>query len=247
MVIALVYHPLTVKTYYDEESIMSESDIKPKQINPAANASPQQQDNQRGNQPAVNENKDVNVADVNVNELADNKAGNSNVDVRRNLASNVRQNEVSSEEPAEAAVDTTNTPASTHISGVSSSRPPQILIAEDEYLIAASIRDALMRYGETLNVVVVQRSNMLVDNINNLKPDVLLMDITLKGAMDGIEAIQHIKATGRDIPVIYITADSRITTLERAETTNPVAYLIKPFREADLHKALAKALALLED
>lgn len=124
---------------------------------------------------------------------------------------------------------------------------PKVLIAEDEYLIAASIRDALMRYEKPLDVVVVQRSNMLVDNINNLSPDVLLMDITLKGAMDGIEAITHIKQSGRDFPVVYITADSRITTLERAEETQPVAYLIKPFREADLHKALTKALALLED
>lgn len=124
---------------------------------------------------------------------------------------------------------------------------PKVLIAEDEYLIAASIRDALMRYDNPLEVVVVQRTNMLVDNLNNLSPDVLLMDITLKGAMDGIEAIQHIKQSGRNLPVIYITADSRITTLERAEETEPVAYLIKPFREADLHKALTKALALLED
>lgn len=124
---------------------------------------------------------------------------------------------------------------------------PKVLIAEDEYLIAASIRDALMRYDTPLEVVVVQRTNMLVDNLNHLNPDVLLMDITLKGAMDGIEAIQQIKKNGRDIPVIYITADSRITTLERAESTNPVAYLIKPFREADLHKALAKALEQLEE
>lgn len=124
---------------------------------------------------------------------------------------------------------------------------PKVLIAEDEYLIAASIRDALMRYDKPLDAVVVQRTNMLVDNLNNLNPDVLLMDITLKGAMDGIEAIQHIKNSGRNFPVIYITADSRITTLERAEGTEPVAYLIKPFREADLHKALTKALALLEE
>jgi len=147
----------------------------------------------------------------------------------------------------DASPDTGTSSANSENTSIETIFTPKILIAEDEYLIAASIRDALMRYGEPLNVVVVQRSNMLVDNISNLKPDVLLMDISLKGAMDGIEAIQHIKSTGRDIPVIYITADSRITTLERAETTKPVAYLIKPFREADLHKALAKALALLED
>lgn len=144
------------------------------------------------------------------------------------------------QEPERARADTSDTThtANTH---------PKVLIAEDEYLIAASIRDALMRYDMPLDVVVVQRSNMLVDNLNHLNPDVLLMDITLKGAMDGIEAIQQIKKTSRDIPVIYITADSRITTLERAESTNPVAYLIKPFREADLHKALTKALEQLED
>ena len=203
-VIALVNHPLALKAYYDEESLMNDSDTK-------SNAKSDAKSNH------VNAAHNTSQHSQEVNDAAN---ANSNAHIQADISAD--------------------------ISGSSSSEPPQILIAEDEYLIAASIRDALMRYSKPLNVVVVQRSNMLVDNISNLNPDVLLMDITLKGAMDGIEAIQQIKQAGRDIPVIYITADSRITTLERAETTKPVAYLIKPFRETDLHKALAKALALLE-
>jgi CheY-like chemotaxis protein len=173
-VIALVNHPLALKAYYDEESLMNDSDTK-------SNAKSDAKSNH------VNAAHNTSQHSQEVNDAAN---ANSNAHIQADISAD--------------------------ISGSSSSEPPQILIAEDEYLIAASIRDALMRYSKPLNVVVVQRSNMLVDNISNLNPDVLLMDITLKGAMDGIEAIQQIKQAGRDIPVIYITADSRITTLERA-------------------------------
>jgi CheY-like chemotaxis protein len=228
--ITLVYHPLAAKTYYDEESIMSDSDFKPKQANPASGS---QASHQGYNETDSNGVVTDTTADTNA------KSGVAK--------SGVAESSVNMDMNSTDVSGNMNSEVNNDVTVSASSSPPQILIAEDEYLIAASIRDALMRYSEPLNVVVVQRSNMLVDNINNLKPDVLLMDITLKGAMDGIEAIQHIKAAGRDIPVIYITADSRITTLERAETTNPVAYLIKPFREADLHKALTKALEQLEN
>jgi CheY-like chemotaxis protein len=118
---------------------------------------------------------------------------------------------------------------------------PQILIAEDEYLIAASIRDSLLKYPRALDVVIVQRGKMLVENLKQINPDVLIMDINLRGLVDGIEAVKRIQQT-HNIPVIYITADSRPATLERAQATHPVAYITKPFKDHDLHEALSRAL-----
>ncbi|MEM6431375.1 MAG: response regulator [Deinococcota bacterium] len=124
---------------------------------------------------------------------------------------------------------------------INSQNEPQVLIAEDEYLIAASIRESLLKYPQPLEVVIVQRGRMLVENLKQLNPDVLIMDINLRGLVDGIEAVKRIQQT-RNIPVIYITADSRPATLERAQTTQPVAYLTKPFKDHDLHEALSRAL-----
>ncbi len=72
-------------------------------------------------------------------------------------------------------------------------------------------------------------------------PDLVLMDIVLKGPIDGIEAARHIRDE-LDIPVIYLTAYADEETVERAKLTEPVGYVLKPFDERELHTVVEMAL-----
>jgi CheY-like chemotaxis protein len=72
-------------------------------------------------------------------------------------------------------------------------------------------------------------------------PDVILMDIHIQGAMDGIETVSRIPRY-LHIPVIYLTAYSEDTTLKRASDTRPYGYLIKPFLDRELHATIKMAL-----
>jgi CheY-like chemotaxis protein len=71
--------------------------------------------------------------------------------------------------------------------------------------------------------------------------DLVLMDIMLKGDMDGIEAAREIKSRLK-IPVLYLTAYTDDETLERAKLTEPAGYISKPFKEEDLHSNIEMAL-----
>jgi len=73
------------------------------------------------------------------------------------------------------------------------------------------------------------------------RPDIILMDIHLKGEMDGIEAAERIKAS-LGTPVIYITAYSDETTLARAKVTEPFGYILKPFQEREIYSTIEMAL-----
>ncbi len=72
-------------------------------------------------------------------------------------------------------------------------------------------------------------------------PDVVLMDIMLKGDMDGVEAAREIRERF-DVPVVYLTAYSDNNILERAKRTEPFGYIIKPFDEKDLYSSIEVAL-----
>jgi DNA-binding LytR/AlgR family response regulator len=74
-----------------------------------------------------------------------------------------------------------------------------------------------------------------------LKPDLVLMDIMLKGAMNGIEAAAQIRETN-NIPVIFLTAYADENTLSKAKVSEPFGYIIKPFKEIDLHTSIEMAL-----
>jgi PAS domain S-box-containing protein len=116
----------------------------------------------------------------------------------------------------------------------------KVLIVDDEVVVAEDIRRQLRSLGYT--VVGVASSG--VDAIRlggEHRPDLILMDIKLKGSMDGIEAARSIQERF-DIPVIYLTAFSDDETLERARHTLPLAYLIKPFVSTDLRAAVELAL-----
>jgi two-component system, cell cycle sensor histidine kinase and response regulator CckA len=116
----------------------------------------------------------------------------------------------------------------------------RILVAEDESLIAEELHDRLERMGHTV-VSVVSSGEEAVQCIDESHPELVLMDIRLKGKLDGIDAAGLIREHG-DTPVIYLTAHSDDATIERAKLTGPFGYLLKPFQERDLRISIEMAL-----
>jgi PAS domain S-box-containing protein len=116
----------------------------------------------------------------------------------------------------------------------------KVLIVDDEVVVAEDIRRQLRSLGYTV-VGVASSGSDAIRLGDEHRPDLILMDIKLKGSMDGIEAARSIQARF-DIPVIYLTAFSDDETLERARHTLPLAYLIKPFVSTDLRAAVELAL-----
>ncbi len=108
----------------------------------------------------------------------------------------------------------------------------RILIVEDERLVAEDLQLSLQDMGYIVTSVA-SSGEMAIKKAEETKPDLVLMDIVLKGKMDGIEAANQIRSR-YDIPIVYITAYSDETTLERAKITEPYGYIVKPFKERNL-------------
>ena len=117
---------------------------------------------------------------------------------------------------------------------------PQILVVEDEGIIAKSIRVMLKSLGYAV-AAVTSSGEEAIKKAAETHPDLVLMDIVLEGDIDGIEAAEQIR--GRfDIPVVYLTAHADENTLKRAKITEPYGYILKPFSERELHAAVETAL-----
>ncbi|WP_461680589.1 two-component system response regulator [Solidesulfovibrio sp.] len=119
-------------------------------------------------------------------------------------------------------------------------RPPRILVVEDERVVALDLKSILRRLGYTLAGITTSGTEA-VELCESLKPDLVLMDIFLAGAMDGVEAACLIQ-TECDIPVIYLTAHTDSATLERAKRTAPYGYVLKPVDKDWLRTAVEVAL-----
>ena len=115
----------------------------------------------------------------------------------------------------------------------------RILIVEDENIVAADIRDRLEHLGYDV-VAHVTTGEGAVEKAGELHPDLVLMDIKLKGDMDGVEAAALISQE-RSIPVVYMTAYADETTLNRAKITGPFGYILKPFDERELYSTIEMA------
>ena len=115
-----------------------------------------------------------------------------------------------------------------------------ILIVEDEMIIAMEIAAIIRKMGHAVAGTVMKGEDAI--SLAELKhPDIVLMDIFLKGIMDGITAAEIIFTT-YNIPVIYITANTDVHTLERAMKTRPFGYLTKPVNARELETAIERAL-----
>jgi putative nucleotidyltransferase with HDIG domain len=116
----------------------------------------------------------------------------------------------------------------------------RILVVEDEMIVAEDLRRTLGQLGYEVCGIVASgeqvRHRVEVD-----QPDLILMDIGLKGSMDGIEAAADMN-TRYAVPIIYLTAYTDPETLKRAKLTNPFGYIIKPFEKRDLRTTIEMAL-----
>src|SRR5690606_38383489 len=116
----------------------------------------------------------------------------------------------------------------------------RIMVVEDESILAMLIKRKLQNWGYEV-VDWVDTGEEAVKNAEKYKPDLILMDIVLKGDMDGIEAAQRIREKV-DIPIIYLTAYSNDEVLKRAQETEPYGYILKPFREGEVNANIKMAL-----
>ncbi|MBZ0201845.1 MAG: response regulator [Ignavibacteria bacterium] len=116
----------------------------------------------------------------------------------------------------------------------------KILIVEDEKIIAKDIESTLKRIGHE-SAGTVSRGDEAIKQAMELKPDLILMDITLKGEVDGIEAAKIINET-EHIPIVYITAHQDEDTIEKSKATNPYGYITKPLDDRDLNTAINSAI-----
>jgi PAS domain S-box-containing protein len=116
----------------------------------------------------------------------------------------------------------------------------QILIVEDERVIARDIRACLENLGYSISAIASSAAEA-IEKAAEMHPDLVLMDIRLKGEVDGIQAAQQIWNRFQ-IPFIYATGYSDKPTLERARATAPFGYILKPIEERELFVAIETAL-----
>lgn len=117
----------------------------------------------------------------------------------------------------------------------------RILVVEDEYILAMNLQETLESLGYSV-LDLVDSAEAAIAQAANLRPDLVLMDIRLRGEMDGIQAAEQIWNQFQ-IPVIYVTGHSDQSTVERATLTYPFGYILKPIRETELYVAIQTAIS----
>ena len=116
----------------------------------------------------------------------------------------------------------------------------KIMIVEDEKIVAMDIKDSLESFGYTVPCMASTGKDA-IEKAGIHNPDLILMDVVLKGDMDGIQAAEIIHANS-DVPVIYLTAYSDEKTISRAKLTSPFGHILKPFEERELRTNIEIAL-----
>lgn len=124
------------------------------------------------------------------------------------------------------------------------SKKLKILIVEDEMIIAANISLQLSELGYEVTGILT-RGEEAFAHIEENMPNIVLLDIQLKGKMDGIETAQAIQVVF-DTPIIYLTANADDSNFKRAKSTNPYAFISKPFKKLDLQRAVELIAGRLE-
>lgn len=116
----------------------------------------------------------------------------------------------------------------------------KILIVEDEILVATDIQESLESLGYTVQGMV-DTGLKAIEAVERELPDLILMDINLKGDMTGIDVAKIISRTS-DVPIIYLTANADIDTVNKAKVALPYGYIIKPFTDKDLQTNIEIAI-----
>lgn len=125
-------------------------------------------------------------------------------------------------------------------SSTDSNRPPRILVVEDESIVATDLERSLKRLGYDV-LEPAASANEAIAAAEHGHPDLVLMDVRIEGDRDGIEAAAQLRRLF-NLPVVYLTAYGDSPTLERAKRTEPLGYLLKPFKPRDLRSTVELAL-----
>jgi diguanylate cyclase (GGDEF)-like protein len=118
--------------------------------------------------------------------------------------------------------------------------PISILLVEDEGVIARDLEDTLIRLGYRVSGIASEGTEA-IEMARDLHPQLVVMDVSLRGEVDGIEAACAIQEEA-PVPVIFLTSHTDTETLHRAVLTGPLGYLTKPFQEADLRSVIEVAI-----
>ena len=114
------------------------------------------------------------------------------------------------------------------------------MVVEDEGVVSIDIRNMLKKAGYSIAAVAFQ-GDEAIEKAELSAPDLVLMDIGLKGEIDGIEAAKRIRNRFQ-IPVVFLTGFADEVTLAKAQEVNPSGFIIKPINEEELKKTLADIL-----
>ena len=118
--------------------------------------------------------------------------------------------------------------------------PINVYIVEDESIVAKDIFNCLKKLGYNI-VGTTNNSEDAIKEIFVLKPDIVLMDIMIKGSVSGIDVAEVLRKE-YNIPVIFLTAFADESTLSKAKITEPYGYILMPFKEVDLHSTIEMAI-----
>ena len=117
---------------------------------------------------------------------------------------------------------------------------PRALMVEDERLIAEELRERLSRLGFSVIAAVDSADEGIAIATKEL-PDLILMDIRLKGGKDGVQAAQETRQQV-DLPIVYLTAYSDWTTVHRAKATEHDGFILKPFHRREVQSTIEVAM-----
>lgn len=121
----------------------------------------------------------------------------------------------------------------------------KILVVEDEMIIGAKISMHLTSLGYEVTGILPRGEEALI-HVEENRPDIVLLDINLKGRLDGIETALQMQKLA-DIPIIYLTANSDEATFNRAKISRPYAFISKPYKQLDLQRAIELTISRMAE
>jgi len=121
----------------------------------------------------------------------------------------------------------------------------KILIVEDEPIVALDIKNTLLQFGHIVTDIVSNDKDTY-ESIQRDQPDMIFMDIHLENSKSGIEIVKEVKKE-LNIPIVYLTAFCDDETMQKAIKTNPINYLIKPFKRNELKSSIMLSIYKMDD